>query len=170
MSFDIIVKYIKSFSGIYLAFKHDAITPQTLVDDSLILPKMFLETDYFGNLRTVRQFYAAGLEYILDYWAYLSALYIRLIIRVFIYLCNRITKACARQFSSAFTLTTLCLRYAITESGLPLLVIACLPKPTGILTECTVTTNVSRALNLEFDWETFSNTLHITLRITDLSV
>jgi len=31
----------------------------------------------------------------------------------------------------------------------------------GILTECTVTTNVSRALNLEFDWETFSKTLHI---------
>ena len=52
--------------------------------------------------------------------------------------------------------------YAITERGLPLLLSACLPKSTDILTECTVTTNVSNALNLKFDWETFSKTLHIT--------
>jgi len=50
----------------------------------------------------------------------------------------------------------------MTDSGLPMFLIARLPKPTGILTECTVTTNVSRALNLEFDCETLSKTLHIT--------
>ena len=54
------------------------------------------------------------------------------------------------------------LRRDITESGLPLLLIARLGNPTGILTERTDTTNMSRALNLEFDWETFSKTLHIT--------
>jgi len=46
-------------------------------------------------------------------------------------------------------------------SGLPLVLIP-RPKLTGILTECTVTTSVSRALNLEFDCESLSNTLHST--------
>jgi len=36
------------------------------------------------------------------------------------------------------------------------------PESDGHLTECTVKTIVSRALNLEFDWETFSNTKYIT--------
>jgi len=44
----------------------------------------------------------------------------------------------------------------------PMLLIAWLPKPTGILTECTVNTNVSKALNLEFYCDTLSKTLHIT--------
>jgi len=35
------------------------------------------------------------------------------------------------------------------ESGLPMVLIQ--PNSTGILTECTVTTRVSRALNLELD-------------------
>ena len=39
-------------------------------------------------------------------------------------------------------------------SGLPLLLFPRLPKSLGILSECTVTTKVSRVLNLEFDWET----------------
>ena len=36
----------------------------------------------------------------------------------------------------------------MTETGLP---IAYIPKPTDILTECTVTTIVSKESNLEFD-------------------
>ena len=30
------------------------------------------------------------------------------------------------------------------------------------MTECTITTNLSNALNLECDWDTFSSTLQIT--------
>ena len=53
-------------------------------------------------------------------------------------------------------------QYFDGSTGLPMLLIACLRKPTGILTECTVTTNVSNALNLELVWE--------SLLIADLSV
>jgi len=42
-----------------------------------------------------------------------------------------------------------------------MLLIVYLPNPTGILSVCTVTTKVSRALNLEFDSDTLSKTLHI---------
>jgi len=49
MSFDIIVLYIKSFSGVYLHFKHDFITVQTVVENYLILSKVFLETNDFGE-------------------------------------------------------------------------------------------------------------------------
>ena len=45
LSFDIIIKYIKSFSEVYLPFKHDVIAAQTVVDNYLILPKVILETD-----------------------------------------------------------------------------------------------------------------------------
>jgi len=54
------------------------------------------------------------------------------------------------------------LRRAITESGLPLLFIALYAKLTAILTEITFMTSVSRAMNLEFDWDTLSKTLHMT--------
>jgi len=50
------------------------------------------------------------------------------------------------------------------ESSLPMLLIACFPKPPCILIEYTVTTRVSKALNLELDCETLSNMLHITSR------
>ena len=73
-----------------------------------------------------------------------------------------IIRAWVRQFSSALTSTTLLLRCDITGSSLPLHLIACLQKPKDILTEWTVKTNVSRALNLEFYCETLSKTLHIT--------
>jgi hypothetical protein len=36
------------------------------------------------------------------------------------------------------------------------------PIPTGILTECISITNQSNTLNLELEWNTFSNMLHIT--------
>jgi len=49
MSFDIIMKSIKSFSGAYLSFKHDVIAVQTVVDIYLIFPKEFLEKYHFGN-------------------------------------------------------------------------------------------------------------------------
>jgi len=54
--------------------------------------------------------------------------------------------ACAKQFSIESTSTLLSLRCAITESGLPVPLIAHLPNATGILTESTVTTIVSEAL------------------------
>jgi len=45
MSFNIIVLHIKSFSGVYLPFKHDVITVQTVVNNYLTLPKVLLGTD-----------------------------------------------------------------------------------------------------------------------------
>jgi len=48
----------------------------------------------------------------------------------------------------------------MTESGLPLLYIP-RPKPTGILTECTVMNNLSRTLNMAFDCETFCTKVSI---------
>jgi len=56
------LQYIKSFSGVYLPFKHDVIAVQTVVDKYLILPKVFLETDYLGDRRTVRQIDTGRLE------------------------------------------------------------------------------------------------------------
>ena len=64
----------------------------------------------------------------------------------------------SHTISVAFTSTTLVLRCAMEESCLPLLFIECLPNPTCILLECTVTTNVFRTLNLEFDCETLKDT------------
>ena len=45
VSFDIIIQYIKSFSGVYLPFKNDVIAVQPVADNYLLLPKVFLETD-----------------------------------------------------------------------------------------------------------------------------
>ena len=45
MYFDIMVQYIKSFSAVYLPFKHDVVTVQTVIDNYLILPKVFLKSD-----------------------------------------------------------------------------------------------------------------------------
>ena len=62
MSFDIIVKYIKSFRGVYLPFKHYILAAQTVVDNYLILPKVFLKTDDFGDPSSVGQIYTSCLE------------------------------------------------------------------------------------------------------------
>jgi len=62
MSFDIIVQYIKSFSGVYLPLKHNVITVQTVVDNYLMLPKLLLDTDDFGDPRTDRQIDTGRLE------------------------------------------------------------------------------------------------------------
>ena len=45
MSFDIIVRFIKSFIGVYLPFKHEVITVQTVVFNYLKLPKVFLKSN-----------------------------------------------------------------------------------------------------------------------------
>jgi len=45
MSLDIIIKYIKYFSGVYLPLKYYVIAVATAVHNYLILPKVFLETD-----------------------------------------------------------------------------------------------------------------------------
>ena len=55
MSFAIIVEYIKTFRGVYLPFKHDVFAAQTVVDNYLIFPKVFLETDDLGDPRSVGQ-------------------------------------------------------------------------------------------------------------------
>ena len=39
MSFDLVVKYIESFRGVYPSFEHYVFTGQTAVDNYLILPK-----------------------------------------------------------------------------------------------------------------------------------
>jgi len=62
MSFDLMVKYIESYRGVYLSFEHYVFTAQTAVDDYLILPKMFLESDQFGNPRPVGQIDTGSLE------------------------------------------------------------------------------------------------------------
>jgi len=49
---------------------------------NLLLPKVFLETDYFMDSRPVRQIYAGTLEYGLDHLMYLPALAIRPIIMI----------------------------------------------------------------------------------------
>jgi len=62
MSFDFVVKYIESFRGVYLSFKHYVFTAQTTVDDYLLLPKVFLESDQFGKLRPVGHIDTGSLE------------------------------------------------------------------------------------------------------------
>ena len=71
-------------------------------------------------------------------------------------------KACFKQLSSALNSIMLRFRWAIFASYLPLVLRAVRPKPTGILTEWTTTTNMSMASNLVFDWATFSKILQIT--------
>ena len=60
--FDLVLKYIESFRSVYLSFEHYIFTAQTAVDDYLILPKVFLETDQFGNPRPVGQIDTGNLE------------------------------------------------------------------------------------------------------------
>jgi len=64
--------------------------------------------------------------------------------------------------------TILLLRCTMTESGRHIVLTR--PKPTGILTECAVKTNASKASNAEFDREYLSKMLHITSQIIDLCV
>ena len=66
-------------------------------------------------------------------------------------------RAWAKQFFSVCTPTILFFKWAITEIGLPMVLIPSprKPKTTVMLTECTTTMSVSRALNLAFDWVTF---------------
>jgi len=49
--FDIIIQCIKSFRGVYLPFKHYIFEVQIVVDNYLILPKVFLEKIYFRDSR-----------------------------------------------------------------------------------------------------------------------
>jgi len=51
---------------------------------------------------------------------------------------------------------------AITDNGLPFDLVALFPKPTGILTMCITTMNLSRAVYQAFDCATLLNTDHIT--------
>ena len=53
-------------------------------------------------------------------------------------------------------------RWNIISCRLPFIAIPSPPWPAGIFTEWTVMTKLSRALNLAFDWATFSNTDQIT--------
>jgi len=62
MSFDRDVKYIESFRGVYLSFEHYVFTAHTAVDDYLILPKVFLESDQFGDPRSVGQIDTGSVE------------------------------------------------------------------------------------------------------------
>ena len=71
MSFDIVIQYIKSFSGVYLPFKNYVIAVEPVVDNYLISWKVFLEKDQFRDNRPVGQIYAGSLE--LDRLAYLPA-------------------------------------------------------------------------------------------------
>ena len=48
-SFDLVVKQIESFRGVYMSFEHYVLTAQNEVDVYLILPKVYLESDQFGN-------------------------------------------------------------------------------------------------------------------------
>jgi len=87
MSFDIVIQYIKSFSGIYLPFKNDVIAVQPVVDNYLILWKVFLEKDQFRDARPFVQIKAGSLK--LDHLAYLPAFTKGIVIGIFIHLCNR---------------------------------------------------------------------------------
>jgi len=62
MSFDLVVKYIESFRGVYLSFEHYIFTAQNSVVDYLILPKVFVESDQFGDPRPVGQIDTGSLE------------------------------------------------------------------------------------------------------------
>ena len=60
--FDLVVKYIESFRGVYLSFEHYIFTPQTAVEEYPTLPKVFLESHQFGNRRPVGQIVTGSLE------------------------------------------------------------------------------------------------------------
>ena len=87
--FDVVIEQIISFDCVDLPFKNDVFTFQTVIDNYLVLPKVFLESDQFRNPRTVRQIDPDCLEQGLNYRTYLPALYVRLIFGIFIHLRNR---------------------------------------------------------------------------------
>ena len=89
LSFNIIVKYIKYFRGVYLHFKHDVIAAQTVVENYIILPNVFRKTDDFGGASSVGQMYADLLEQRLGYRAYLPSFTKGIVIGIFIYPRNR---------------------------------------------------------------------------------
>jgi len=62
MSFDLILRHIDSFRGVYLFFEHYIFTAQTAVDDHHILPNVFLESDQFRDPRPVGQIDTGSLE------------------------------------------------------------------------------------------------------------
>jgi len=62
ISFDLVVKYIESFRGVYRSFEHYVFTAKTAVDDYLILPKVFLESDQFEDPRPVGQVDIGSIE------------------------------------------------------------------------------------------------------------
>ena len=62
MSFDLVVKYIESFRGVYPSFEHYIFTALTALDDDLILPKVFLESDQFRDPRLFGQIDTSSLE------------------------------------------------------------------------------------------------------------
>ena len=72
-------------------------------------------------------------------------------------------RARSKQFSSTLTLMILLFRWTMVTSGLPLVAIR--QWPIGIFTEWTAITSLSKALNLEFEWATFSKTHHITFEV-----
>ena len=53
--FNIVINQIHSFDRVDLLFKYDVFTSQTVIGNYLLQTKIFLESDNFGNLRTVRQ-------------------------------------------------------------------------------------------------------------------
>jgi len=53
MSFDVVVDWCDSFGSVDLTFEHYIVTTETLINNYLIFPKMFLETVKSGNPRTV---------------------------------------------------------------------------------------------------------------------
>jgi len=55
MSFDIIIELVKMLGRVDLTFEHYIVTTKTLINKYLIVPKMFLETDEFGDPSTVGQ-------------------------------------------------------------------------------------------------------------------
>ena len=66
------------------------------------------------------------------------------------------------QLVSILTFIMLCFTCAITDRGLPFDLTAVFPNPTGILTECITTINLSMALYRAFDYATLLKTDHIT--------
>ena len=55
VSFDIVIEQINSLERVDLPFKHYVFTSQAVVDNYLVLSKVFLKSDQFGNPRTVTQ-------------------------------------------------------------------------------------------------------------------
>ena len=86
--FDIVIDQINSFDRVDLRIKNYVFTAQTVIDNWLVLPKVFLETDQFRNTCTVRQIDRDCLEQGLDYRTNLPALTIRFVIGIITYFRN----------------------------------------------------------------------------------